>query len=199
MEGIIRFKFAPLLGLLMVAPIFGQIITSCTLPMVNSFTPCLTFIANGNGTSPSADCCNSLKSLTNASKDCACNILAGNIPFQIPINRTMAVSLPQACNSSAIPLQCQAKVTPGLAPAPAPAPLPSTISPTAAPVPEPVAPTSEPAETPSTLIPTPTPSGTRTSTPNVRPTLTPPSSAAISSSISSRAILLSIFGVLVLH
>ncbi|KAL5702241.1 hypothetical protein ACHQM5_027481 [Ranunculus cassubicifolius] len=190
MAGIVSFKFIGLLALLMVPPTYGQVITSCTSSMVSSFTPCLSFITNGNGTSPTADCCNSLKSLTNASSDCACNMLTGNVPFQIPINRTLAVSLPKACNSSAVPLQCQGKVTPVLPPA--------AISPSLAPIPETVAPTSEP-ETPSTLTPTSTPSGTGTSTPNVRPTVTPPSSAAVSPTISLRAILLSIVGILVLH
>ncbi|KAF3611698.1 hypothetical protein DY000_02049147 [Brassica cretica] len=51
-----------------------------------------------NGTSPSSDCCNSLRSLTTGGMGCLCLIVTGSVPFNIPINRTTAVSLPRASN-----------------------------------------------------------------------------------------------------
>ncbi|KAF5177209.1 Bifunctional inhibitor/lipid-transfer protein/seed storage 2S albumin superfamily protein [Thalictrum thalictroides] len=183
-------------------PAYGQINTPCTTSMVNSFAPCLNFITNGNSTSPTVPCCSSLKSLTSASADCACNILTGNVPFQIPINRTLAVALPQACNSSSMPLQCKVG---GLAPAPAPAPasfgpspLPSATSPTpeASSVPGSVSPAAEPDTPSTTLTPGSSPSGT--TSPDVRPTVTPPNSAASFSTISLSSALVSLIGFMIL-
>lgn len=90
-------------------PVYGQISTPCSASMISSFTPCLNFLTNStaNGTSPSADCCNALKSLTSGSMDCLCLIVTGNVPFQVPINRSLAISLPRACNMPGVPLQCK--------------------------------------------------------------------------------------------
>ncbi|GAV89952.1 LTP_2 domain-containing protein [Cephalotus follicularis] len=118
----------------LISPVHGQVGTSCTASQLTTFTPCLNFLSNStaNGTSPSAGCCNSLKSLTSGSMNCVCQILTGGVPFQIPINRTLAISLPRACNMSGVPLGCNATA----APVPAPAgsvslgPTPSTSSPT---------------------------------------------------------------------
>ncbi|XP_062188930.1 non-specific lipid transfer protein GPI-anchored 20-like, partial [Phragmites australis] len=86
--------------------------------LVTSFTPCLDFITNGTA-SLTADCCRSLGALVKASTGCACLILTGNVPLGVPINRTLAVTLPKACNSMSVPLQCRAPATPGPeAPAP---------------------------------------------------------------------------------
>jgi hypothetical protein len=43
----------------------------------------------------------------NVSTSCACLILTGNVPLGLPINRTLAVTLPKACNSMSVPLQCK--------------------------------------------------------------------------------------------
>ncbi|KAF8732158.1 hypothetical protein HU200_016127 [Digitaria exilis] len=83
---------------------------SCTASLITSFTPCLNFLTsstNGGGSPPTQDCCRSLASLMSASTGCACLILTGGVPLVGPINRTLAVSLPKACNSGAVPLQCQ--------------------------------------------------------------------------------------------
>ncbi|KAI3469595.1 hypothetical protein Pfo_026258 [Paulownia fortunei] len=88
----------------------GQITTPCTPSMITTFTPCMNFVTNSsslNGTAPTADCCNSLKSLMSSGKDCLCLIATGSVPFQIPINRTLAISLPRACNMPGVPLQCK--------------------------------------------------------------------------------------------
>ncbi|RLM87429.1 protein YLS3-like [Panicum miliaceum] len=79
---------------------------SCTTSLVSSFAPCLNFIINSTA-SPTADCCRSLGALMKASTGCACLILTGSVPLGVPVNRTMAVMLPRACNNASVPLQCQ--------------------------------------------------------------------------------------------
>lgn len=100
----------------------GGVATSCTASLITSFTPCLGYITNssngGSGSSPTADCCQSLASVVSASTSCACLILTGNVPLGLPINRTLAVTLPKACKSKAVPLQC--KDTAAQLPAPGP-------------------------------------------------------------------------------
>ncbi|XP_075516239.1 non-specific lipid transfer protein GPI-anchored 20-like [Primulina tabacum] len=115
----------------------GQTIsTPCTSSMITSFMPCANFITNGtvNSTTPPPACCTSLSSLMSNGKDCLCQITTGNVPFQIPINQTLAISLPRACNMPGVSLQCKAIG------APVPAPGPSengqiTLPPNAAPSP----------------------------------------------------------------
>ncbi|KAM7278829.1 hypothetical protein ACFE04_005963 [Oxalis oulophora] len=117
-------------------PVFGQVTTPCSPTMISSVTPCMNFLSNStaNSTSPSADCCNSLKSLTSKSMDCLCLIVTASVPFQVPINRTLTISLPRACNMPGVPLQCNASRAP--APAPGPAALfGPTLSPQATPSP----------------------------------------------------------------
>ena len=82
----------------------------CTTSLVTSFAPCLNFIINSTA-SPTADCCRSLGALMKASTGCACLILTGSVPLGVPVNRTMAVTLPRACNNASVPLQCQGKST----------------------------------------------------------------------------------------
>lgn len=92
------------------APASGQVATSCTgSQLVTSFTPCLNFVTgstNGGG-SPTRQCCNSVAEMVRTAADCACLIFTGNVPFSLPINRTLAVSLPKLCNSMSVPLQCR--------------------------------------------------------------------------------------------
>uniref|UniRef100_A0A453PT93 Bifunctional inhibitor/plant lipid transfer protein/seed storage helical domain-containing protein n=1 Tax=Aegilops tauschii subsp. strangulata TaxID=200361 RepID=A0A453PT93_AEGTS len=102
---------AVLLALALPAPASGQAAAatpSCTASLVSSFTPCLSYITNGNSSSPTAGCCRSLSALVNASTGCACLLLTGSVPLGgVPVNRTLAVTLPRACNSMAVPLQCK--------------------------------------------------------------------------------------------
>lgn len=105
-------RFVPVLVMAMVfinIPVYGQINNPCNASVISSFTPCMNYLTNstGNGTSPSADCCNSLTSLTSGSRDCLCLIVTGNVPIQLPINRSLAISLPRACNMPGVPLQCK--------------------------------------------------------------------------------------------
>lgn len=87
-----------------------QINTACTSSIISTFTPCLNYLtgSSGNGSSPTEDCCNSLKSSMSDSIDCICLIVTGNVPVSIPFIRTLALSLPQACNSG-VPVQCSGK------------------------------------------------------------------------------------------
>ncbi|KAE9618242.1 putative bifunctional inhibitor/plant lipid transfer protein/seed storage helical [Lupinus albus] len=78
-----------------------QISNPCKGGMVNRiFTPCVNFItsSSGNGRSPTRECCSALKSLTSDGVDCLCLLVTATVPFKIPINRTIAISLPRACN-----------------------------------------------------------------------------------------------------
>lgn len=89
----------------------GQISTPCTASMLSTFTPCLNYItgSSGNGSSPTGDCCSALKSLIPTGMDCACLLVTANVPIQLPINRTLALSLPRACKMGGVPLQCKGK------------------------------------------------------------------------------------------
>ncbi|XP_004511392.1 non-specific lipid transfer protein GPI-anchored 20 [Cicer arietinum] len=152
--------------LAMVAPAYGQITTPCNISMVtSSISPCMSFLTNssGNGTSPTADCCNSIKSLTSGSKDCLCLVVTGNVPFTLPINRTLAISLPRACNLPGVPLQCKTSGSP------LPAPGPASLGPSLSPASTPSAPSLSPQA--SSILPTPVtpslPPQPETATPSV--------------------------------
>ncbi|XVF63078.1 hypothetical protein PTKIN_Ptkin09bG0060000 [Pterospermum kingtungense] len=146
-------------------PVYGQINTPCSPSMLNTFTPCMNFLTNSsaNASSPSADCCNSLKTLTSSGMGCVCLIVAGGVPFQIPINRTLAISLPRACNMPSVPVQCKAA-----AGAPVPAPGPISLAPTLSPG---ASPTLSPK---GSIVPEPTPSAVSPES-DTTPALTPPS------------------------
>ncbi|XP_068310070.1 non-specific lipid transfer protein GPI-anchored 16-like [Pyrus communis] len=104
----------------------GQISTPCTASMISSVTPCVNYItgSTSNGGSPTAGCCSLLKSLMGTGMDCACLLITGGVPVQLPINRTLALSLPRACKMGGVPLQCKASGSP------LPAPGPSLLGPT---------------------------------------------------------------------
>nr|GLL43689.1 non-specific lipid-transfer protein-like protein At2g13820 isoform X2 [Ipomoea trifida] len=121
-----------LLAISLVAlPLNAQINSPCTASMLTSFTPCLNYITNSSptGGSPSADCCNIMKSVMGNGVGCLCFIAAGGIPFRVPINRNLTLSLPRACQTPGVSVQCKASGTPTAASSPAaavsPAPGPS--------------------------------------------------------------------------
>ncbi|XWS08947.1 hypothetical protein CRYUN_Cryun40dG0043900 [Craigia yunnanensis] len=166
-------------------PVYGQINTPCSPSMLSTFTPCMNFLTNSsaNGTTPSADCCNSLKTLTNGGTGCVCLIVTGSVPFRIPINRTLAISLPRACNMPGVPVQCKAAAGVPV-PAPGPISLAPTLSPGASPtlspkgsiVPEPTSSAEAPeSDTTPALTPPSSPVGSEapTATTGSRPVLTP--------------------------
>ncbi|CAN6308976.1 unnamed protein product [Urochloa humidicola] len=107
-------------AMLAAAPASGQVATSCTASLITTFTPCLNFVTgstNGGG-SPTQQCCGSLAEMVRTSADCACLIFTGNVPFSLPINRTLAISLPKLCSSMSVPLQCRDTATQIPAPGP---------------------------------------------------------------------------------
>ncbi|ESQ39463.1 hypothetical protein EUTSA_v10001800mg [Eutrema salsugineum] len=147
--------------------------TPCTSSMISTFTPCLNFITGSSGGSvtPTAGCCDSLKSLTNTGMDCACLILTANVPLPTGfINRTLSLALPRACKMSGVPFQCQAAGTP----LPAPGPVPFLLAP-----PPPIAAFSPGASKAAVTAPAPAPNapvdGTMgpTATPRIRPVVQP--------------------------
>ncbi|GER24850.1 lipid-transfer protein [Striga asiatica] len=105
--------------------------TPCTSSMIQTFTPCLNYVtgSSSTGSSPTQDCCDSLKALMAKGVDCGCLIVTGNVPIStIPfINRNLAISLPRMCQSS-VPVQCKASGDP--LPAPGPVLLGPTLAPT---------------------------------------------------------------------
>lgn len=117
------FTIFAIVAATVLAQVSGQASTACTAALISSFTPCLNYITgsiNGGG-SPSADCCKAFGSVITSSTDCACLILTGSVPFSLPINRTLAISLPRVCGSTSVPLQCTGTSmplpSPGLLPA----------------------------------------------------------------------------------
>ncbi|XP_031124253.1 protein YLS3-like [Ipomoea triloba] len=88
----------------------GQINTACTTTALSTFTPCFNYLTESSGkaggSSPTEDCCNTLKSAMTDSIDCACLIVTGNVPVSIPFVRTLALALPQMCNAG-VPVQCK--------------------------------------------------------------------------------------------
>ncbi|KAL9680737.1 hypothetical protein QQ045_012516 [Rhodiola kirilowii] len=152
-------------------PVYGQPGLPCTPAMVNNFTPCMNFLNNAtaNTTTPTPDCCNSLKSVATNSSGCLCLLVSGNVPFPVTVNRTSAISLPQACNMPGVAVQCKASTT---APAPAPGPASLAQSPSPAAAASPAAPASPVAPTPASDTPQAVPSPASSTTP---PTSTTPS------------------------
>ncbi|XP_058078741.1 non-specific lipid transfer protein GPI-anchored 16-like [Magnolia sinica] len=177
----------------------GQINSACTASMISSFTPCLNFITgstgNGNG-SPTTGCCSSLGSLVGSGSDCACLILTGNVPFQLPINRTLAISLPRACNMAPVPLACKASASPLPAPGPfqfgPPLPLPPRSSPDSS------SPSPSPFPDASDLPPVAPPTSSVTpGVPGLRPVLTPNSASKLYN-MNSPSLLVFVLGIVVL-
>ncbi|XP_010485002.1 PREDICTED: non-specific lipid-transfer protein-like protein At5g64080 [Camelina sativa] len=109
-----------------ISSVIAQINTPCSPAMLSSATGCMSFLTGG-GSSPTSDCCGALKSLTGTGMDCLCLIVTAGIPINLPINRTLAISLPRACGMPGVPVQCKATA------APLPAPGPASFSPTTSP------------------------------------------------------------------
>ncbi|GER32270.1 lipid-transfer protein [Striga asiatica] len=153
-------------------PTIGQSSSACTGPMISNFGPCVAFLASGSNLSrPSPDCCNSLRDLTSNGQDCLCLIVTGGVPFQVPLNRNLAISLPRACRMSGVPIECKATASPVPTPGTPGQGGPNTIpglsppNPTGTFNPQPLTPPSLVPEG-GDVIPTLTP-------PGMRPTLTP--------------------------
>ncbi|KAG6764479.1 hypothetical protein POTOM_031949 [Populus tomentosa] len=181
MERFVPFpRTVPFLAVLFVFPVYGQINAACTASVLATFAPCMSFLTSSaaNGSSPTAGCCGSLKNLTGDGMDCLCLVVTGSVPFLVPINRTLAISLPRACNMPGVPVQCKATG--------APIPAPASV------VPEPTPSALPPASDTTPLLTPPSStgdSGPPASTTGSRPVLTPPSASVPSYSLSSSLLL----------
>ncbi|XP_044485133.1 non-specific lipid transfer protein GPI-anchored 15-like isoform X1 [Mangifera indica] len=94
--------------------------------VLNNLAPCLDFLT-GTSTTPSSSCCTQLGAVAKSSPDCLCAALNGSLPTTgIKINRTIALSLPDACQVKSSSLdQCKQAITPPASPPVSP----STTSP----------------------------------------------------------------------
>ncbi|XP_051129924.1 non-specific lipid transfer protein GPI-anchored 21-like [Andrographis paniculata] len=163
------------LSSLVVPPSNAQSSTLCTGAMIRSFNPCIGFLTGGGSganSSPTSGCCSALKDLMSNGQDCLCLIVTGGVPFQIPVNRTLAISLPRACKMSGVPVECK-----GTAASPVPPPDSGSQGqdqPNLSPGLSPPSPTTGPL-LPQPFTP-PTPGGELTPPPDedIIPTLTPP-------------------------
>ncbi|KAL7210174.1 hypothetical protein ACSBR1_031689 [Camellia fascicularis] len=193
-------RFLPFLAIalaVLTITVHGQVQSPCTASMLSTFTSCMNFITNStaNGTTPTPACCNSLKSLMSNGTGCLCLIATGSVPFQIPINRTLAISLPRACNMPGVPLKCNCPI----AFSPTVSPGAPSLSPTGSTVPTPVSPALAPGtDTTSDLTPSPptVASDAPTSNSGIRPVVTP--SAAGPSHSFSLSLLMALFGAMAL-
>ncbi|KAE8676199.1 Bifunctional inhibitor/lipid-transfer protein/seed storage 2S albumin superfamily protein, putative isoform 1 [Hibiscus syriacus] len=120
MEGVKVLQLLTVLSILSTVSVKGQSTTACSASMISSFTPCLNFItgSSSNGSSPTQDCCGSLKSLISRSMDCARLLIAANVPL--------------SCSRIANLMRFAASGTTLTAPGPVPFLLPPTLPPTAA-------------------------------------------------------------------
>ncbi|CAI8604655.1 unnamed protein product [Vicia faba] len=174
------------INIFMAGPTYAQINTPCNPSTLSTlFTPCMSFLTNSsaNGTSPTTQCCTALKSLTRGGMDCLCLIVTASVPFKIPINRTLAVSLPRACKMPGVPVQCKASASP--LPAPGPVALGPSPSPASSPSLSGLTPTPSPQA--SSDIPSPTSSPLAPQQNTNLPLLTPPSPSSTSTTGSGRS------------
>lgn len=83
--------------------------SGCTNALMG-MSSCLNFIT-GNTSTPSSSCCSSLGNMVQSQPQCLCQVLSGNgINLGISINRTLALTLPGACNVQTPPVsQCNSK------------------------------------------------------------------------------------------
>ncbi|KAF7837316.1 non-specific lipid-transfer protein-like protein [Senna tora] len=110
MEGFVMVMILGMSMGIMSAPSYAQFRTPCgASSMLTNLAPCIGFLTNAspNDILPTSQCCKTLKAFTSGAMDCLCVIVTGYVPFSIPINRTLATYLPQACNIPGVLLQCK--------------------------------------------------------------------------------------------
>ncbi|CAN8232068.1 unnamed protein product [Cochlearia groenlandica] len=84
---------------------------SCT-NVILSMAPCLDYITGNMTSSPSQQCCNQFGYVVRSSPECLCQVLKGGggsqqLGFNLDINQTQALALPQACHVQTPPAsQC---------------------------------------------------------------------------------------------
>ncbi|XP_057771657.1 non-specific lipid transfer protein GPI-anchored 20-like isoform X2 [Salvia miltiorrhiza] len=91
-----------------VVQVSSQSSTICSAAMTRSFSSCVSYLTTGSGaSSPTEACCSSLKNLMSNGQDCLCLIVTGGAPFQVPLNRPLAMSLPRACKMPGVAVECR--------------------------------------------------------------------------------------------
>ncbi|XP_057964811.1 non-specific lipid transfer protein GPI-anchored 5-like isoform X2 [Malania oleifera] len=132
--------------------------SSCT-SVIMGLSPCLNYIT-GNSSTPSPSCCSQLTAAIQSQPQCLCSLLnGGGMSLGIPINQTLALALPGACNVQTPPIsQCNAASGPTTPAAP----------PVDSPIGSPVGSSNEtPADTPSASD-VPNPSGGSKTVPSTK-------------------------------
>lgn len=89
-------------------PCLSQSTPDCSVTMIASFAPCISYLTTGGSTgSPASSCCRALGSLISRSSECTCLMLTGDGISPLPFNKTSALFLPAFCQSSSVPIfQC---------------------------------------------------------------------------------------------
>ncbi|KAL8214958.1 hypothetical protein R6Q57_004407 [Mikania cordata] len=84
--------------------------SGCTNALMG-MSSCLNFIT-GNTSSPSSSCCSQLGNVVQAQPQCLCQVLNGaGVTLGLSINRTLALTLPGACNVQTPPVnQCNSEI-----------------------------------------------------------------------------------------
>ncbi|XP_057472935.1 non-specific lipid transfer protein GPI-anchored 5-like [Actinidia eriantha] len=81
--------------------------SSCTSVLI-SLSPCLNYIT-GNSSIPSSGCCTQLANVVGSQPECLCEVINDSSSLGIDINRTQALTLPNACNVETPPIsRCNA-------------------------------------------------------------------------------------------
>ncbi|KAF3436271.1 hypothetical protein FNV43_RR23363 [Rhamnella rubrinervis] len=123
-------KGIELLGVVVVVVLVGEAAaqSSCTTAITN-LSPCLNYIT-GSSSTPSSSCCSQLSNVVQSSPQCLCSLLNGGAAsLGIPVNQTLALSLPGACKVRTPPItQCQAANGPAASEAPTASPSPPASS-----------------------------------------------------------------------
>jgi hypothetical protein len=84
--------------------------SGCTSALLG-MSSCLNFIT-GNTSTPSSSCCSQLGNVVQSQPQCLCQVLNGaGVNLGLSINRTLALTLPGACNVQTPPVsQCNSKI-----------------------------------------------------------------------------------------
>ncbi|XP_044504217.1 non-specific lipid transfer protein GPI-anchored 15-like [Mangifera indica] len=84
---------------------------------LTTMAPCVNFLV-GNSSTPSSSCCSQLGAVAKSAPDCLCGALNGSVPTMgININRTIALTLPDACQLQSTSInQCKQSITAGASP-----------------------------------------------------------------------------------
>ncbi|EYU40261.1 hypothetical protein MIMGU_mgv11b0165481mg, partial [Erythranthe guttata] len=90
----------------------------------SKLVPCAAYL---NSTTPSAECCSSIKEVVTTQLECLCRLYAN--PGLLPgINMTQALMIPKYCNLSTDTNACKTALSPRSSPPAPPAPVPAKLS-----------------------------------------------------------------------